>query len=80
MAFNGKQALELILQKASHSLFYEVILMDCNMPKIDGLQATVLLKELIRKHVIPNLIIVACTANTSPSDFESFEGLELAIT
>ena len=61
---NGKEAL-----KALNSMPFDAILMDCQMPEMDGLEAT----QVIRKHETPsirNLPIIAVTAKASMIDRE----------
>lgn len=72
-AFNGKEAIEKIHENASKNSFYSVILMDCNMPIMDGFQATEAILEMIEKKQIPPLNIVAVTANASSSHKERCE-------
>ena len=45
--------------------------MDCNMPVMDGFEATKILISLMENGEIPRLSIIACTANASPKDFET---------
>ncbi|NDW20928.1 hybrid sensor histidine kinase/response regulator [Alteromonas hispanica] len=69
VANNGKEAIEL-LQAAGEDCVYSLIVMDCQMPEMDGFEAT----RQIRKgtagaqyHQVP---IVAMTANAMQSDKE----------
>ncbi len=39
-AFQGKQAVDIVKNNAARGLFFDVILMDCNMPVMDGFQAS----------------------------------------
>jgi PAS domain S-box-containing protein len=65
VAFNGLEVLEALKRQ-----FYEVILMDVQMPDMDGEQATI----KIRKSFLPNEQprIVAMTANAMISDREKY--------
>ncbi len=60
-AEDGEQALKLAQEN-----FYDLILMDLHMPKIDGFQAT----ETIRKSNAPckDTVIIALTANAMPEE------------
>jgi CheY-like chemotaxis protein len=42
--------------------YYKLILMDCNMPVMDGYSACQQLKIMIKSKKIPKCNIVACTA------------------
>jgi signal transduction histidine kinase/CheY-like chemotaxis protein len=67
-AENGQQAVEKILSGA-----FELVLMDCHMPKMDGLEATRRIREIERgtdRHVP----IVAVTASTFAADREACRG------
>lgn len=59
---NGQEALEAVKQKA-----YEIILMDIQMPVMDGLEAT----QIIRKTLKKQPIIIALTANVMTDDEET---------
>jgi CheY-like chemotaxis protein len=43
-ASNGAAALEMVKNKVANGFIYKLILMDCNMPKMDGYQCTTLLR------------------------------------
>lgn len=64
MAEDGLQALELI-----NSNDYFLVFMDCQMPNLDGYQATQLVRE-IEKNTNKHLNIVAMTANAMNGDSE----------
>lgn len=64
LAENGKEALEYIENKV-----YDIVLMDCQMPEIDGYQATTLLREKEQGTGI-HLPVVALTANAMVGDRE----------
>ncbi len=61
IAQNGLEVLELLKSK-----YYDVILMDVQMPEMDGLEAT----QLIRQSSCQQPIIVAMTANAMQGDRE----------
>lgn len=66
VADNGLEAVERF-----GSADYDLILMDCQMPSMDGLEATRRIRqlELEQGHEHP-VVIVACTANVLESDRE----------
>jgi signal transduction histidine kinase/CheY-like chemotaxis protein len=55
---NGAMALELL--KAQR---FDVVLMDMQMPELDGLSATTLLREFERAHGLPRTPVIMLTAN-----------------
>ena len=61
-ASNGQKAVEMIL---SDSYDFELVLMDINMPVMDGYDATSLIREYPKYDKIP---IIAMTANITESD------------
>ena len=69
-AYNGKEALDIIKKMGLRKEYYAVVLMDCNMPIMDGFEASEKIQEMIRKKEIPNLCIMAVTANASFSHIE----------
>jgi signal transduction histidine kinase/ligand-binding sensor domain-containing protein len=62
LANNGTEVLEMLKEKR-----YDLILMDIQMPQMDGLQAT----RLIRKHYGLQPLIMAMTANAMNEDKEN---------
>jgi CheY-like chemotaxis protein/HPt (histidine-containing phosphotransfer) domain-containing protein len=62
---NGREVLEVIERKP-----YDIILMDCMMPEMDGYEATKKIRELERQHVNgrPRMHIIAMTANAMLGD------------
>ena len=70
---NGQEALDLIKKNKEKGLFYDIILMDCNMPVMDGFQATEKIKSLERKKEIPYTPVVAITANVGTADRKKCE-------
>ncbi|WP_341677067.1 ATP-binding protein [Niveibacterium sp. SC-1] len=63
-AENGALALDLL----THGTPPAMVLMDCRMPVMDGLVATVKLREWERENQRPHLPVVALTANAFPED------------
>ncbi|CAD8084300.1 unnamed protein product [Paramecium sonneborni] len=73
IAYNGQQAIEQI-QKTEKcceccELFY-FILMDCQMPIMDGWTTTKVLMDMIRQEIIPDIPIIGLTAFNSTQDIE----------
>ncbi|MGH1398208.1 MAG: ATP-binding protein [Alphaproteobacteria bacterium] len=64
LAENGRQALDMIAENN-----YDVVLMDCQMPELDGYQATTLLRECEEK-TGSHLPVIALTANAMVGDKE----------
>ena len=58
---NGLEAVEAVFR-----IKYAVLLMDCQMPEMDGFEATRLIREGERKHEHRRLPIIAMTANAMP--------------
>ena len=69
VAKNGVHALEL-LQKRQFSEPYQLILMDCQMPEMDGYQATIAIRTDDKYQLSSQVHIVAMTANTMKGDQE----------
>lgn len=70
-AYNGLEALNLVKSQAKAGVYYDVILMDCNMPIMDGFEATREILNLVKAGIIQNIAIIASTANASQLDFEN---------
>lgn len=67
MAMNGRQAVEKIA--ASAEGYYDLVLMDVQMPEMNGLDATRSIRALPRKDV-KNMPIIAVTANAFVDDIK----------
>ena len=64
VAANGQEALEMILR-----FTYDVVLMDCQMPVLDGFAATRRLHELVQEgRLSQRPIVIALTANAMKED------------
>jgi len=65
LARDGEQALELLKLRPDH---FDAVLMDIQMPVMDGLEATRILRKDPRTHALP---IIAVTANVMMSEREA---------
>ena len=65
-ACNGKIAYDLVLEEKDFTL----ILMDCNMPVMNGFESARKIKELVSNKIIEDIPILALTANTTIKDFD----------
>lgn len=64
-ANNGQQAIDCLNEK-----HYDLVLMDCHMPVLDGYQATKKIREMEFKHNSSQLPIIAFTASAMKGDKE----------
>ncbi|MEX0298875.1 MAG: response regulator, partial [Kordiimonas sp.] len=64
-AGNGKEAVEL-----ASSLIFDIIYMDCQMPEMNGYEATAQIRALEREKHMRHVPIVALTANAQETDKE----------
>jgi signal transduction histidine kinase/DNA-binding response OmpR family regulator len=69
VAKNGVHALEL-LQQRQLSQPYTLVLMDCQMPEMDGYQATIAIRSDDKYLLTSQVKIIAMTANTMKGDQE----------
>jgi signal transduction histidine kinase/CheY-like chemotaxis protein len=65
LAEHGQAAVEMVQQHR-----YDVILMDCQMPVMDGFEATQAIRLRERQQGIPRVPIIAMTANVMPGSRE----------
>jgi CheY-like chemotaxis protein len=63
IAHNGIEACSAVRNKE-----YDVILMDCQMPEMDGYEATSLIRSWEREYGKQHLPIIALTANATKDD------------
>ena len=63
--YNGQQAIDIMI--ANPNLF-DIVLMDCNMPVLNGYEATVQLKELMNSNSIEECPILAISAYSKVSE------------
>jgi PAS domain S-box-containing protein len=66
VANNGQEAVEFLVQKSD----YDLVLMDCQMPIMDGFVATSLIRNNEENQNIARIPIVAMTANAMQGDKE----------
>ncbi len=64
-ARNGEEAIE-VTEKRS----FDLILMDCQMPEMDGFEASQILDKMKKQEKIPDMPIIALTANAMKGDRE----------
>src|SRR5712671_1515545 len=67
IAKNGREAVE-----AAEKSFFDVILMDVEMPEMDGLEATGRIRAYERKYA-RHTPVIAMTAHTAQEDIERFK-------
>lgn len=77
LAENGKIAVELFAKNE-----YEVVLMDIQMPIMNGVDATIEIRKIEKKNKWPKIRIIAVTAFAMPGDEEKFKeiGIDLYIS
>jgi len=64
-AMNGQLAIDAVLKHAREGVTFSFILMDLQMPVMDGYEATKKLRELMKKGEIERIPILALSANDS---------------
>ncbi len=62
---NGREAIE-----ALERMDYNLVLMDCQMPEMDGYEATKIIRDGYSGAQNPNIPIIAMTANAMKGDHE----------
>ena len=70
-AMNGLEAVETIKKEViENNDIISAILMDCNMPIMDGFKATEKIQELLKKNRKTEIPIIAVTANATNADMD----------
>jgi len=69
IAVNGLDAIK-VLEKGEDNKSYQLILMDCQMPEMDGYQTTEYIRKKSGNLIDTNIPIIAMTANTMKGDKE----------
>jgi signal transduction histidine kinase/DNA-binding response OmpR family regulator/HPt (histidine-containing phosphotransfer) domain-containing protein len=64
---NGREAFRMLEESETS---FDVVLMDCQMPEMDGYQATKVIREREAKAGLPRIPIVAVTAHALPGERE----------
>ena len=75
-AFNGCEAIKIIKEEASKGMFFNIIVLDCNMPVLDGFETTKIIREMESKREINYVNIIALTANISKLLMKKFVRLQ----
>ena len=64
--FNGREAVNMVKKNNN----YDFVLMDCNMPVLNGWDATREILELVGKKEVNRVVIIACTAYDDASSLK----------
>jgi CheY-like chemotaxis protein len=71
LAYNGREALNKVIQSTHEFKLkkcgFDLILMDCNMPFMDGYEATTEIRRYLYKNKLRQPVIVALTGHTEPN-------------
>ena len=67
-ATNGEEAIREAQSSLEAGNPIKIILMDCQMPVMDGFEASIKLREIMKKYEIPEAPIIAITANDTEED------------
>ena len=71
LAMNGKEAIEKTKLQEQNESFFKVILMDCQMPVMNGYEATRILTKMMKEREINQCPIIALTANNRDEEHEN---------
>jgi len=69
-ALNGKEAVNQFKEHELQGLTFKLTLMDCQMPVMDGYQATKVLKEMMKNGELHDCPIIALTANNRDEEHD----------
>ena len=69
-ALNGKEAIEKVVQHKENGKAFQVILLDCQMPVMDGYEASRILRRMMKAKQVDECPIIALTANNRDEDHE----------
>jgi two-component system, sensor histidine kinase len=69
-AFNGQEAVKMVKEATRSNKPFDFIVMDCNMPVMNGFDATRKILKMINKGKVPPLKIIAATADTSKAEHD----------
>ena len=72
-ASNGLEAISKIEKLANYKKFFSLVIMDCNMPFMDGFEAAEKMQTLISHNIIPKTPIIAVTADICLNTFQKCE-------
>jgi len=69
-ALNGREAINQFTEHESKGFVFKLTLMDCQMPVMDGYQATKALKEMMKNGELHDCPIIALTANNRDEEHD----------
>jgi len=69
-ALNGEEAIKVVTEHYETGKEFKLVLMDCQMPVMDGFEATEILVKMMEMKKIGKIPIVAFSANNSKKDIE----------
>ena len=76
-ASNGKEALEIIQKEAIHYYYFDFVLMDFNMPIMNGIDATKKIKTLVGLKEIRELFVLGLSANATLENSDEWKDCDM---